>query len=276
MHRTIDSAPIALMWHGDRDVGRLTYANIQNKPIVGFLVGGEVRVCLSVLLWSVDPSLTLTHDINQACNEMRVYLASASELQRTILQRIGAIPPTIRSVKLIRQSQAERLVSFLLHALESEPGGGGPSLSKSSEIVESERAIGVQHRCFGKCRGRFDPMRYEHPESRCVKCVECGEWLSARRFVAHSHASDGTMKPAETSTVHWGFQSANWRRLITLDYKCIRDVSESSPEEVELMRMKEKFIESEEGAGKVSFLTNGISTTVTIVLIKRRNIWHII
>lgn len=76
--------------------------------------------------------------------------------------------------------------------------------------LKSTLSFKVQHHCFGKCKGLLIPAFYLRYSSRCILCLECESLLSPNKFVCHTHSFN------ENQTVHWGFQSTNWRNLITL------------------------------------------------------------
>ena len=78
------------------------------------------------------------------------------------------------------------------------------------QALKTTLSFKVEHRCFGKCRGLLIPAFYLRYNSRCIMCLECESMLSPNKFVCHTH------KFNENNTKHWGFDSYNWRNLITL------------------------------------------------------------
>ncbi|KAG8007708.1 Ski oncogene [Nibea albiflora] len=52
---------------------------------------------------------------------------------------------------------------------------------------------------------------YAGPSAACIQCMDCRLMFPPHKFVVHSH------KRLENRTVHWGFDSANWRAYVLLD-----------------------------------------------------------
>ena len=63
----------------------------------------------------------------------------------------------------------------------------------------------MYHKCFGNGYGLCLPNLFIDRTSRCIECLDCFGMFSFEHFVSHAH------KYLENSTVHWGFDSANWR-----------------------------------------------------------------
>ncbi len=57
----------------------------------------------------------------------------------------------------------------------------------------------------------FVPELYAGPSAACIQCMDCRLMFPPHKFVVHSH------KRLENRTVHWGFDSANWRAYVLLD-----------------------------------------------------------
>ncbi|KAL6735948.1 hypothetical protein Aduo_006347 [Ancylostoma duodenale] len=77
-----------------------------------------------------------------------------------------------------------------------------------SEQDESER-LSVQHHVFGTANGWVYPSR---KGGRSVRCCECQCFFTPEDFIAHSHDEQRESQ----RTVHWGFDSSNWRLMLEL------------------------------------------------------------
>ncbi|XP_029007595.1 v-ski avian sarcoma viral oncogene homolog b [Betta splendens] len=180
---------------------------LEREPISCFVVGGEKRLCLPQILNSVLRDFSL-QQINSVCDDLHIYCSRCTADQLEILKVVGILPFSAPSCGLITQTDAERLCNALIY------GGTYPPRCKESGSLELQRTEGsfkVYHECFGRCRGLFVPELYSGPGAACVQCMDCRLMFPPRKFVVHSH------KRLENRTVHWGFDSANWRAYVLLD-----------------------------------------------------------
>lgn len=168
--------------------------DLEGQSIACFVVGGEKRLCLPQVLNSVLRDFSLGQ-INSVCDDLHIYCSRSNPEQLEELQATGDLPMTAASCGLITQTDAERLCAALL------PRG----------VVSSSKNAGdgftVYHECFGRAQGVCRP---DEPLQRSIECVECRLLFGPQQFVSHAHRNP------ETSTVHWGFDSANWRAYLLL------------------------------------------------------------
>uniref|UniRef100_A0A8C6SVQ7 Ski oncogene n=1 Tax=Neogobius melanostomus TaxID=47308 RepID=A0A8C6SVQ7_9GOBI len=165
---------------------------LEREPISCFVVGGEKRLCLPQILNSVLRDFSL-QQINSVCDDLHIYCSRCTADQLEILKVVGILPFSAPSCGLITQTDAERLCNALIYG-----GSYPPHCNKelgSLELERTEKSFKVYHECFGRCKGLFVPELYSGPSA----------------FVVHSH------KRQENRTVHWGFDSANWRAYVLLD-----------------------------------------------------------
>uniref|UniRef100_H9GTT3 c-SKI SMAD4-binding domain-containing protein n=1 Tax=Anolis carolinensis TaxID=28377 RepID=H9GTT3_ANOCA len=131
-----------------------------------------------------------------------------------VLKVLGVLPFSAPSCGLITKTDAERLCNALLYGGAVPPRSkkdfNSSSSSPALELELSERSFRVYHECFGKCRGLLVPELYSSPAAACIQCLDCRLLYPPHKFVVHSH------KALENRTVHWGFDSANWRAYILL------------------------------------------------------------
>ncbi|XP_053724491.1 v-ski avian sarcoma viral oncogene homolog b [Synchiropus splendidus] len=213
---------------------------LEREPISCFVVGGEKRLCLPQILNSVLRDFSL-QQINSVCDELHIYCSRCTAEQLEILKVVGILPFSAPSCGLITQTDAERLCNALIYG-----GSFPPHCNKdlgSLELERSERSFKVYHECFGRCRGLFVPELYVGPSAACIQCWDCRLMFPPHKFVVHSH------KRLENRTVHWGFDSANWRAYLLLDPDYV-DQEEQSHLEKLLNELKGKFDLSGKVAGK--------------------------
>uniref|UniRef100_A0A3Q3IIS3 Ski oncogene n=1 Tax=Monopterus albus TaxID=43700 RepID=A0A3Q3IIS3_MONAL len=181
---------------------------LEREPISCFVVGGEKRLCLPQILNSVLRDFSL-QQINSVCDDLHIYCSRCTADQLEILKVVGILPFSAPSCGLITQTDAERLCNALIYG-----GTYPPHCSKelgSLELERTEKSFKVYHECFGRCKGLFVPELYAGPSAACIQCMDCRLMFPPQKFVVHSH------KRLENRTVHWGFDSANWRAYVLLD-----------------------------------------------------------
>uniref|UniRef100_A0A3Q0RPJ5 c-SKI SMAD4-binding domain-containing protein n=1 Tax=Amphilophus citrinellus TaxID=61819 RepID=A0A3Q0RPJ5_AMPCI len=175
---------------------------LEREPISCFVVGGEKRLCLPQILNSVLRDFSL-QQINSVCDDLHIYCSRCTADQLEILKVVGILPFSAPSCGLITQTDAERLCNALIYG-----GTYPPHCNKESgslELERTEKSFKVYHECFGRCKGLFVPELYASPGAACIQCMDCRLMYPPHKFVVHSH------KRLENRTVHWGFDSANWR-----------------------------------------------------------------
>uniref|UniRef100_A0A3Q3DNV1 Ski oncogene n=1 Tax=Hippocampus comes TaxID=109280 RepID=A0A3Q3DNV1_HIPCM len=182
---------------------------LEREPISCFVVGGEKRLCLPQILNSVLRDFSL-QQINSVCDDLHIYCSRCTADQLEILKVVGILPFSAPSCGLITQTDAERLCNALIYGGSYPPRRGGGS-GVLLELERTEASFRVYHECFGRCKGLFVPELYSGPGAACVQCLDCRLMFPPRKFVVHSH------KRLENRTVHWGFDSANWRAYVLLD-----------------------------------------------------------
>ncbi|KAM9860113.1 v-ski avian sarcoma viral oncogene homolog b [Aulostomus maculatus] len=181
---------------------------LEREPISCFVVGGEKRLCLPQILNSVLRDFSL-QQINSVCDDLHIYCSRCTADQLEILKVVGILPFSAPSCGLITQTDAERLCNALIYG-----GTYPPHCNKelgALELERTERSFKVYHECFGRCKGLFVPELYIGPSAACIQCMDCRLMFPPHKFVVHSH------KRLENRTVHWGFDSANWRAYVLLD-----------------------------------------------------------
>ncbi|XP_030585119.1 v-ski avian sarcoma viral oncogene homolog b isoform X1 [Archocentrus centrarchus] len=181
---------------------------LEREPISCFVVGGEKRLCLPQILNSVLRDFSL-QQINSVCDDLHIYCSRCTADQLEILKVVGILPFSAPSCGLITQTDAERLCNALIYG-----GTYPPHCNKESgslELERTEKSFKVYHECFGRCKGLFVPELYTSPGAACIQCMDCRLMYPPHKFVVHSH------KRLENRTVHWGFDSANWRAYVLLD-----------------------------------------------------------
>ncbi|KAL0978699.1 hypothetical protein UPYG_G00174070 [Umbra pygmaea] len=182
---------------------------LEREPISCFVVGGEKRLCLPQILNSVLRDFSL-QQINSVCDDLHIYCSRCTADQLEILKVVGILPFSAPSCGLITQTDAERLCNALIYG-GSYPPHCNKELSGSIELERTEKSFKVYHECFGRCKGLFVPELYSSPNAACIQCMDCRLMYPTHKFVVHSH------KRLENRTVHWGFDSANWRAYVLLD-----------------------------------------------------------
>nr|XP_046239354.1 v-ski avian sarcoma viral oncogene homolog b [Scatophagus argus] len=204
---------------------------LEREPISCFVVGGEKRLCLPQILNSVLRDFSL-QQINSVCDDLHIYCSRCTADQLEILKVVGILPFSAPSCGLITQTDAERLCNALIYG-----GTYPPHCNKelgSLELERTEKSFKVYHECFGRCKGVFVPELYAGPSAACIQCMDCRLMFPPHKFVVHSH------KRLENRTVHWGFDSANWRAYVLLDPD-YNDKEEKSHLEQLLKELKGKY-----------------------------------
>nr|XP_023025418.1 ski oncogene-like [Leptinotarsa decemlineata] len=170
---------------------------LEGESISCFVVGGEKRLCLPQILNSVLRDFSLAQ-INQECDHLQIYCSRCTPEQLNVLKNQGILPSGAPSCGLITKTDAERLCSALLY-------GQVTSVIKPRKGALS---IPVHHECFGRSRGSCFPELYTSKNAKCIECGDCQMGFSPQQFVCHVH------RYLENRTVHWGFDSCNWRRYL--------------------------------------------------------------
>ncbi|XP_046407139.1 ski oncogene-like isoform X2 [Ischnura elegans] len=178
---------------------------LEGEAISCFVVGGEKRLCLPQILNSVLRDFSLAQ-INQVCDELQIFCSRCNPTQLEVLKVTSILPASAPSCGLITKTDAERLVSALLHRCPQKAPTTPPKARADAQLP----TFRVYHECFGKCEGICNPQLYTSRDARCVECVECRGLFSPQRFVCHAH------RPSENRTCHWGFDSSNWRAYLLL------------------------------------------------------------
>ena len=181
---------------------------LEREPISCFVVGGEKRLCLPQILNTVLRDFSL-QQINSVCDDLHIYCSRCTADQLEILKVVGILPFSAPSCGLITQTDAERLCNALIYG-GTYPPHCNKELSGTLELERSEKSFKVYHECFGRCKGLFVPELYSSPTAACIQCMDCRLMYPPHKFVVHSH------KRLENRTVHWGFDSANWRAYLLL------------------------------------------------------------
>lgn len=181
------------------DTGRgILYETVlEGKPIGCFLLGGEMRLCIPQVLNNVLTDFTLD-EINRSFDELRIFCSQCTPEQLNEFKAAKILPEDVKSAGLITRTNAERLCSALLHRSDRR------RITKG----ETGRSFRVYHRCFGKCEGICMPDLYSYKEPACIECLECRGLFAPQKFVCHAHQLQ------EISTLHWGFDSNNWRAYL--------------------------------------------------------------
>uniref|UniRef100_A0A8C7CAV0 Ski oncogene n=1 Tax=Oncorhynchus kisutch TaxID=8019 RepID=A0A8C7CAV0_ONCKI len=192
----------------DRSIERCETV-LERETISCFVVGGEKRLCLPQILNSVLRDFSL-QQINSVCDDLHIYCSRCTADQLEILKVVGILPFSAPSCGLITQTDAERLCNALIYC-GVYPPHCNKELSGSLELERTEKSFKVYHECFGRCKGLFVPELYTSPNAACIQCMDCRLMYPTHKFVVHSH------KRLENRTVHWGFDSANWRVYVLLD-----------------------------------------------------------
>lgn len=178
------------------DTGRgvLYETVLEGKPIGCFLLGGEMRLCIPQILNNVLTDFTLD-EIHRIFDEQRIFCSQCTPDQLNEFKAAKILPEDVNASGLITRTNAERLCSALLHR------------SDRRRHVKGALTFKVYHKCFGKCEGICTPDLYSYKEPACIECIECRGMFSPQKFVCHVHKQ-------ENSTLHWGFDSTNWRAYL--------------------------------------------------------------
>lgn len=181
---------------------------LEGERISCFIIGGEKRLCLPLVLNSVLREFSL-NQINQECDHLQIYCSRCTPEQLNVLKNERIIPVTAPSCGLIKKTDAERLCSALLHGQQSHNANGsqgqGPFWPRDGFF-----SFPVYHECFGEANGVCYPELYVNKQAKCIKCQDCKCGFTPQQFVCHVH------KNLENRTVHWGFDSSNWRNYIRI------------------------------------------------------------
>lgn len=187
--------PIPILSAADTGRGILYETILEGKPIGCFRLGGEMRLCFPQVLNNVLMDFGLDQ-INRIFDELRIFCSQCSLEQLNQFKAAKILPEDVNSSGLITRTNAERLCSALLH----QP--------QRPRILKNAQSFKVIHRCFGKTEGICTPELYSQKDPHCIRCIKCNGMFSPQMFVCHVHQQQ------ENSTLHWGFDSNNWRAYI--------------------------------------------------------------
>ncbi|XP_037075392.1 ski oncogene-like, partial [Pollicipes pollicipes] len=186
----------------DQAWGEVSETCLEGETISCFSVGGEKRLCLPQVLNSVLRGVSISQ-IHAVCDELHIFCSTCSKEQLDVLKKSGILPPSASQCGLITKTDAERLCSELLNV-------SAPQLLKSDDSCSLKQRMDVHHKCFGKCRGTLRLELYTSSPARCIECNDCRGLFAPIKFVSHTHEN------RETRTVHWGFDSSQWRNYLLL------------------------------------------------------------
>lgn len=178
----------------DTTCSERTETILEGETISCFVVGGEKRLCLPQILNSVLQDFSLIQ-INHECDRLHIYCSRCTPEQLNVLKSQGILPCGAPSCGLITKTDAERLCSALLHG----------QVTVGVRPRKGAFRFSVYHKCFGKSRGLCTPELFTSKDARCIECAECLGSFSPQQFVCHVDSE------LENRTVHWGFDSVNWR-----------------------------------------------------------------
>lgn len=181
----------------DTGPGVLYETILEGKPIGCFLLGGEMRLCIPQILNNVLTDFSLD-EINRIIDEQRIFCSTCTPDQLLEFKAAKILPDDVNTSGLITRTNAERLCSALLHR---------SSNLRRHQAAKCAIAFRVYHRCFGKAEGICTPELYSFKDQACIECVECRGLFSPQQFVCHVHRQ-------ENGTLHWGFDSTNWRHYL--------------------------------------------------------------
>ncbi|XP_037051633.1 ski oncogene [Bradysia coprophila] len=190
--------PQPILSAADTGRGVLYETVLEGKPIGCFLLGGEMRLCIPQILNNVLTNFSL-EQINGIFDKQRIFCSQCTPEQLNQFKAAKILPEDVNTSGLITRTNAERLCSALLHRPERR------------FIQKDALSFRVYHRCFGKCEGICTPELYIPNEPACIECLECRGLFSPQKFVCHVHRQ-------ENSTLHWGFDSNNWRAYLHVSY----------------------------------------------------------
>lgn len=236
---------LPILTTADTSCSERTETTLEGETISCFVVSGEKRLCLPQVLNSVLQDFTLTQ-INQECDQLQIYCSRCTPEQLNVLKNQGIIPSSAPSCGLITKTDAERLCSALLHCQVY------PSLRPPKGTL----SFSVYHECFGKCRGICVPDLYTSKDARCIECIDCSGAFTPQQFVCHVH------RDLENRTVHWGFDSCNWRSYLHI----CKDQIDHERLTKYLDVMKDQY------NGKVPFASPIVDNNVTSM--KRKQVHH--
>ena len=92
----------------------VTKTVVEGHSIVGFVVGGEMRLCLPQILNTILDGFSLS-EINAVCDELHIFCSRCGTAQLETLKRDRVLPTSAHGCGLITRTDAERLCSILLH-----------------------------------------------------------------------------------------------------------------------------------------------------------------
>lgn len=187
--------PQPILSAADTGRGQLYETILEGKRIGCFLLGGEMRLCIPQILNNVLNDFTLD-EINRIFDEQRIFCSQCTPEQLHEFKVAKILPQDVNTAGLITRTNAERLCSALLHRSD-----------RHREVDKASLSFRVYHRCFGKAEGVCTPQLYSYKEPACIQCVQCLGMFSPQKFVCHVHKQ-------ENSTLHWGFDSTNWRAYL--------------------------------------------------------------
>lgn len=181
----------------DTSCSERTETILEGESISCFVVGGEKRLCLPQVLNSVLRDFSL-QQINQECDQLQIYCSRCTPEQLNVLKNQGILPSGAPSCGLITKTDAERLCSALLYG----------QVTSSLRPRKGALSIPIYHECFGRASGLCFPELYVNKTAKCIECGDCQVGFTPQQFVCHVHRN------LENRTVHWGFDSSNWRSYL--------------------------------------------------------------
>lgn len=200
-------APVhPVLYVPDQSGCELFDTELEWEKIACFTVGGEMRLCLPLILNTVLRDFTLTQ-INQVCDELRIYCSRCTPEQLDTLKHCQILPATAPSCGLMTKTNAERLCFALLHRVAPPPAP-----APDGDLVTF--SFDVFHDVFGKTRGVCMPELYTDKCKECIRCAECKAMFAPQRFVNHIHRFTGT------NSCHWGYKRENWKAYVKVSHRC--------------------------------------------------------
>lgn len=155
-----------------------------------------MRLCIPQILNNVLTDFTLD-EIYRFIDEQRIFCSQCTPEQLNEFKAARILPDDVNSAGLITRTNAERLCSALLHR----------SSDRRRPLTKGALAFRVFHRCFGKAEGVCMPELFTWKDQACIECLECRGMFAPQQFVCHVHRQ-------ENGTLHWGFDSSNWRAYL--------------------------------------------------------------
>ncbi|KAI1283089.1 Transforming protein Ski [Halotydeus destructor] len=191
----------------------LTKTTVRGETIWCFVIGGEQRLCLPQLLNTILDDFNM-NEITEECVNLQINCSRCSPGQLDALKTAAILPLTAPSCGLITRTDAEHLIAALVDKCPPKAPAGAKVKRETDQGSEArddtEDGLRVYHECFNKCYGLLKLWLYTDSSSPCIECQTCSGLFAPNKFVCHSH------RPKVTRTIHWGFNSDNWRLYLQL------------------------------------------------------------